>query len=127
MSFDTGGRRKPASRADSAPLQKGDFVEMTEAAIALGVDGPFKYRTGRVTKATTGEPRFVRVYLDRKHKSEEFLAKFWQRSSVKREPDFRKWAMHYDSCVACGSTELPHNSKGHCTKCYPKVFRRPKR
>lgn len=29
-----------------------------------------------------------------------------------------RWAVNYDSCVGCGTTEIPHNCQGLCRKCY---------
>lgn len=28
-----------------------------------------------------------------------------------------RWALNYDACVACGTTERPHECKGLCARC----------
>lgn len=28
------------------------------------------------------------------------------------------WSRHYDACVACGTTDRPHQARGMCNRCY---------
>lgn len=34
------------------------------------------------------------------------------------------WAMKYDKCIACHTTNKPHKAKGLCTTCYYKQYKR---
>jgi hypothetical protein len=34
----------------------------------------------------------------------------------------KKWAIGYDKCVRCETTDRPHKAKGLCMKCYPAVL-----
>ncbi len=33
---------------------------------------------------------------------------------------FGRWAVHYDCCQGCKTTDRPHNAKGLCAPCYGK-------
>jgi len=34
-----------------------------------------------------------------------------------------EWALKWDCCQGCGTTEIPHHSKGLCRKCYRRQWR----
>jgi len=34
-----------------------------------------------------------------------------------------KWSMFFDKCQRCGTTDIPHNARGYCKKCYKILFR----
>ncbi len=48
-------------------------------------------------------------------------------SRTKREARGARWAMRYDSCAGCGTTESAHRGRGLCNACYLKARYYPKR
>lgn len=49
---------------------------------------------------------------------------YWKSPSQKKGAKARKlkWAMKFDKCISCNSTENKHQGKGLCTKCYMKKY-----
>jgi len=35
----------------------------------------------------------------------------------------KHWAMQYDNCQSCGTTETPHHGKGLCHTCYFREYK----
>ena len=35
----------------------------------------------------------------------------------------KHWAMQYDHCKACGTTDIPHHGNGLCKRCYHREYK----
>jgi uncharacterized Zn finger protein (UPF0148 family) len=35
----------------------------------------------------------------------------------------KHWAMQYDHCKACGTTDIPHHGNGLCNRCYHREYK----
>lgn len=43
--------------------------------------------------------------------------------NAKEEQFSKKWALKYDKCIVCGTTNRKHQAKGMCVNCYAKYMR----
>lgn len=41
-------------------------------------------------------------------------------------PPLNRWSLNYDQCIVCGKHDRPHDGRGHCERCYERLFRAPR-